>query len=64
MVCVGARRQGCEAPRGPARGLFDDRVLDRFWQERVLVEQDGQASLVRVRVELVRDVWDMVVGLL
>ena len=34
--------QSCKAPRGPARGLFDDWVLDRAWQERVLVEQDGR----------------------
>ena len=26
------------------------------WKERVLVEEDGQASVVRVRVQLVRDV--------
>ena len=29
------------APRGPARGFFDDRVL-----ERLLVEEDGQTSVV------------------
>ena len=56
--------QSCKAPRGPARGLLDDWVLDQVWQDLVLVEEDGQTSVVRARVELVRDVWDMIVGLL
>ena len=28
-----------------ARPLFDDQVLDRVWQERVIVEEDGQTSV-------------------
>ena len=47
-----ADNQSCEAPRGPARGLLDDWVLDSVWQERVGVEEDGQTFAIRVGVEL------------
>ena len=62
MVFAGARRRPkLEGPTWSCSWtLTMIGVLDRVWQERVLVEQDGQVVPVRVCVELIRDVRDMI----
>ena len=57
---VSTHDQSCKTPRVLARGSFSDWVLVCIREERVLIEQDGQVVPIRVRVELIRDVWNMI----